>query len=143
MSGATIEHTATLVHFGDDSFAYAGHHYHPSSHPVHTHSFIEVAVVHAGDGVHHSVAGRQRLEPGDVVLLRPGVWHGYEDCHDLDLYNCCFSADLLRHELAWTRDDPVLAELLWTGPYAAGGRGMLTTHLPPDGFAECSSSWTR
>jgi AraC family L-rhamnose operon transcriptional activator RhaR len=137
MSGATIEHTATLVHFGDDSFVYAGHHYHPSGHPVHTHSFIEVAVVHAGDGVHHSVAGRQRLEPGDVVLLRPGVWHGYEDCHDLDLYNCCFSADLLRHELAWTRDDPVLSQLLWTGPYATGGRGMLTTHLPPDGFADC------
>ncbi|MFF5292325.1 AraC family transcriptional regulator [Paractinoplanes globisporus] len=137
MTGTTIEHTDTLVHFGDDSFVYAGHHYHPTGHPVHTHSFIEVAIGYAGDGVHRSLAGRQPMRPGDVVLLRPGVWHGYEDCHDLDLYNCCFSAGLLRQELAWTRDDPLLGELLWTGPYATGGRGMLTTRLAPDDFAEC------
>lgn len=129
MTGATIEHTATLVHFGDDSFAYAGHHYHSDSHPVHTHSFIEMAVVHDGDGLHHSLAGPQRLTPGDVVLLRPGVWHGYRDCHELDLYNCCFSADLLGRELAWTRGDPLLGNL-WS-------RGMLATRLPPDDFAEC------
>jgi AraC family L-rhamnose operon transcriptional activator RhaR len=137
MFGGIIAHTANLVHFADDSFAYAGHHQHESSHPVHTHAFVEVAIAYSGDAVHHSLAGRRRLVPGDVVLLRPGVWHGYEDCHDLDLYNCCFSAELLRNELAWTRDDPLLGELLWTGPYATGRRGMLTTHLPPADFAEC------
>ena len=137
MPGETIEHSHKLVHFGDDSFAYAGHHLHETSHPVHTHSFIEVAIVHAGEGVHHSLAGRRRLAIGDVILLRPGVWHGYEDCRDLDLYNCCFSAELLRHELAWTRDDPLLGYLLWTGPYSAQRRGMLTTQLTTPALAEC------
>ena len=137
MTAETIRHTSTLVHFADDSFVYAGHHQHPVGHPVHTHSFVEMAVVFSGSGVHDSLAGRQRLEPGDVVLLRPGVWHGFRDCADLDLYNCCFSTELLRGELAWTRDDPLLGHLLWTGPYEAHRRGMLATRLPPDDFAEC------
>jgi AraC family L-rhamnose operon transcriptional activator RhaR len=83
---------------------------------VHTHSFVEVAIAYSGDAVHHSLAGRQPMRPGDVVLLRPGVWHGYDECRDLDLYNLCFADDLLRHELTWTRDDPLLGRLLWTGP---------------------------
>ena len=37
----------------------------------------------------------------------------------LELYNCCFSSELLRRELAWTREDPLLGYLLWTGPYSA------------------------
>ena len=78
-----------------------------------------------GEGVHHSLAGRQQLQAGDVILLRPGVWHEYDDCDGLEVYNCCFSADLLRRELAWTREDPLLGYLLWTGPFSAQRRGML------------------
>ncbi|XVV09749.1 AraC family transcriptional regulator [Actinoplanes sp. CA-131856] len=96
---------------------------------MHTHSFIEVAFVISGGGVHHSVDGRRRLQTGDAVLLRPGVWHGYEDCDDLLLYNLCFSAELLRRELNWTRDDPLLGHLLWTGPYVEKRRGILATRL--------------
>jgi AraC family L-rhamnose operon transcriptional activator RhaR len=132
-----ILHSRTLVHFADGSVAYAGHHLHAHSHPVHTHSFVEIAVMYGGAGVHRSLAGRQRLEVGDVVLLRPGVWHGYEDCRDLDLYNCCFSTELLKRELAWTREDPLLGYLLWTGPYSGQRRGMLTAHLGGDALAEC------
>lgn len=137
MSTTTIEHKSKLVYFADDTFAYAGIHHHEISHPVHTHSFVEVAIVAGGEGVHHSLNGRMRLAAGDVVLLRPGVWHGYEECRDLALYNCCFSAELLRRELGWTRDDPLLAHLLWTGPYVEQRRGMLTTHLAPAERAEC------
>jgi AraC family L-rhamnose operon transcriptional activator RhaR len=71
------------------------------------------------------------------VLLRPGVWHGYEQCRSLDLYNCCFSSDLLHRELAWTREDPALGYLLWTGPYAMQRRGLLTTSLEPAELEEC------
>jgi AraC family L-rhamnose operon transcriptional activator RhaR len=66
------------------------------------------------------------------------VWHGYDDCEHLTLYNLCFSSELLRQELTWTRDDPMLGYLLWTGPYSAQRRGMLTTHLAPDILAECT-----
>jgi AraC family L-rhamnose operon transcriptional activator RhaR len=43
----------------------------------------------------------------------PGVWHGYEHCRELSVYNCCFSSELLRRELSWTREDPLLGYLLW------------------------------
>jgi AraC family L-rhamnose operon transcriptional activator RhaR len=131
-----VENTRTLLHFIDGSVAYAGHYLHDGGHPVHTHSFVEVAVVMGGSGVHVSLAGRQQLRVGDVLLLRPGVWHGYEDCRALDLYNCCFSTELLLRELVWTREDPQLGHLLWTGPYAEQRRGILGAHLTGDAFAQ-------
>ncbi|MGK5685504.1 AraC family transcriptional regulator [Actinoplanes sp. URMC 104] len=132
-----VENTRTLLHFIDGSVAYAGHYLHEGVHPVHTHSFVEIAVVVSGSGVHHSLAGRRRLRVGDAVLLRPGVWHGYEDCERLDLYNCCFSTELMQRELAWTRQDPQLGHLLWTGPYSGQRRGILSTHLHDDALTGC------
>lgn len=137
MSRPPVGNDSSLLYFTDGSLAYAGHHLHQGAHPVHTHSFVEVAVTIGGTGVHHSLAGRRRLTAGDAVLLRPGVWHGYEECRDLDILNCCFATELLRRELAWTRADPLLGHLLWTGPYAGGRRGVLATHLDPDALAEC------
>jgi AraC family L-rhamnose operon transcriptional activator RhaR len=104
---------------------------------VHTHSFVEIAVVTGGRGVHRSLTGRRELEAGDVILLRPGVWHGYEECQWLDLYNCCFSNELLQRELAWTREDPLLGYLLWAGPHSMQRRGMLTTRLDTQALKEC------
>jgi AraC-like DNA-binding protein len=132
-----VENTRTLLHFIDGSLAFAGHYLHEDTHPIHTHSFVEIAVVMGGTGAQRSLAGRQELRVGDVLILRPGVWHGYEDCRALDLYNCCFSPELLRRELAWTREDPQLGHLLWTGPYAEQRRGILTGHLAGDAFANC------
>ena len=132
-----VENTRTLLSFIDGSVAYAGHYLHEDVHPVHTHSFVEIAVVPGGAGTHHSLAGRADLRVGDAVLLRPGVWHGYEHCRRLDLYNCCFSTELLQRELAWTRQDPQLGHLLWTGPYSGQRRGILYTHLPADALAAC------
>nr|WP_221379530.1 AraC family transcriptional regulator [Actinoplanes polyasparticus] len=132
-----VENTRTLLHFIDGSVAYAGHYLHEDTHPVHTHSFVEIAVVMSGAGVHHSLAGRRELQVGDAILLRPGVWHGYENCRRLDLYNCCFSTELLQRELAWTRQDPQLGHLLWTGPYAGQRRGILHTRLHDDALTGC------
>ncbi len=126
-----------LLYFTDGTLAYAGHHLHDPAQPVHTHSFIEVAVVTGGRGVHRALSGRSELCAGDVILLRPGVWHGYEDCRALDVYNCCFSSDLLHRELTWTREDPLLGYLLWTGPHSMQRRGMLTTRLPARALEEC------
>lgn len=137
MTEFPVENTRTLLHIVDGSPAFAGHYLHQDVHPIHTHSFVEVAVVMGGEGAQRSLAGRQQLAVGDVMLLRPGVWHGYEDCRDLDLYNCCFSTELLRRELAWTRQDGQLGHLLWTGPYAGQRRGVLTAHLSGGELAEC------
>ena len=126
----------TVLHFVEGTVVHAGKHLHEQSHPLHTHSFFELVLVTDGEGIHHSLAGRQQLRPGDAILLRPGVWHEYVDCRSLEVYNCCFSADLVRRELAWAREDPLLGYLLWTGPFSAQRRGMLATHLGPDGVRE-------
>jgi len=132
-----VEQTRTLLHIIDGTLSFSGRYLHEDTHPIHTHSFVEIAVVMGGVGAQRSLAGRKQLTVGDVLLLRPGVWHGYEDCAALDLYNCGFSPELLRRELAWTREDPRLGHLLWTGPYAAQRRGILTAHLGPAAFKEC------
>ena len=126
-----------VFYFTDGALAYAGHYLHTEDNPAHTHTFMEIAFVIGGEGTHHYAAGRRTLQRGDVMLLRPGVWHGYEDCRQLELYNCCFSAELLRRELAWTREDPLLGYLLWTGPYSAPGRGALALNLDAAAFGEC------
>jgi AraC family L-rhamnose operon transcriptional activator RhaR len=126
-----------VFYFNEGALAYAGHYLHAEDNPPHTHSFVEIAFAIGGAGTHHCVAGRHELSRGDVVLLRPGVWHGYEDCRRLELYNCCFSSELLRQELSWTREDPLLAYLLWTGPYATARRGMLSFSLPEAAFGAC------
>jgi AraC family transcriptional regulator, L-rhamnose operon transcriptional activator RhaR len=122
--------------FTDGALAYAGHWVHDEPMEDHTHNFVEIAVVTGGEAVQRSLAGRHELGPGDVVLLRPGVWHGYETRH-LELYNCCFSAELLHRELAWTREDPLLGYLLWTGPLSMERRGMLITTLDAGTLRDC------
>jgi AraC family L-rhamnose operon transcriptional activator RhaR len=124
------------AYFTEGVPAAAGRYLHDEPMEVHTHSFVEVAVVTGGAAVHRSLAGDQRIGAGDVILLRPGVWHGYETRH-LELYNCGFSPDLLHRELAWAHDDPILAYLLWTAPLSMGRRGMLITHLDDAALADC------
>lgn len=126
-----------LFHFTEGTLAYAGPYLHDHDSPVHTHSFVELGFAVRGTAVHSCLAGRHAMRAGDVVLLRPGVWHGYEACQEFEVFNCCFSSELLRRELFWTREDPVLGYLLWTGPYSAPGRGVLMTRLDPLAFGEC------
>ena len=80
-----VDVTRSPFHFSEGAVAYAGMHLHVDGYPAHTHSFVEIAFVVGGSGNHHSVSGRRELSRGDVVLLRPGVWHGYEGCRRLEL----------------------------------------------------------
>jgi AraC family L-rhamnose operon transcriptional activator RhaR len=126
-----------LFHFTDGALAHAVPYLHDHDSPVHTHSFVEIAFVVSGEGVHNCLNDRHEVRPGDVILLRPGVWHGYDNCRDLNVYNCCFSSELLRRELSWVREDPLLGYLLWAGPYSSSARGMLTAALDMATFREC------
>jgi AraC family L-rhamnose operon transcriptional activator RhaR len=126
-----------LFHLTESMPAYAGCYLHRWDSPVHTHSFVEIAFAIGGTATHHSQAGRREMRPGDVLLLRPGVWHGYEDCQRFEVYNCCFNSELLRRELSWTREDPLLGFLLWAGPYSSPSRGVLSIRLPSHVLSEC------
>jgi AraC family L-rhamnose operon transcriptional activator RhaR len=131
------ESTAGLLYLLEGAQAIAARDIHRSGRKAHTHSFFELAFVLGGEGLHVSPAGRNRLRRGDVVLLRPGVWHGYEECTDLRLYNCCFGAELVNRELAWAKADPGLGYLLWTGPMAMQRRGVLSVSLAEPLLASC------
>jgi AraC family transcriptional regulator, L-rhamnose operon transcriptional activator RhaR len=134
-----MDTSGALFHFNDHALTYAGPFQHDKEEVLHSHSFVEITFVLSGEGVHRSIAGRQPLFAGDVTLMRPGLWHGYDECRRLALYNCCFSSELLLRELAWTREDPMLGYLLWTGPFSDTSGGMLTVHLEPEAIAECQA----
>lgn len=103
---------------------------------AHDHDFMEVVLIVSGSGAHHSILGTQPIAAGDVVVLRPGVWHAYDDCRDLEVYNCCFGMELFQRELAWIREDPLLGLLYWTGPSLLSRRGILGGRLDgPDAQA--------
>ena len=61
-----------LFHLTETMPAYAGSYLHQWDSPVHTHSFVEIAFAIGGTAIHHSLAGRREMRPGDVLLLRPG-----------------------------------------------------------------------
>jgi AraC family L-rhamnose operon transcriptional activator RhaR len=137
-----MDTSRALFHFNDHALVYAGNFLHTEEQPLHSHSFVEIALVLSGEAVHRSIAGRRPLSAGDVMLMRPGVWHSYDNCRRLALYNCCFSSELLRRELAWTREDPMLSYLLWDGPFSDSSGGMLTVHLEPETLAEFRAQLT-
>ncbi|MEU8401959.1 AraC family transcriptional regulator [Nonomuraea sp. NPDC048892] len=97
----------------------------------HAHDFLEIAVIGAGDGRHVTSQGERTLRLGQVIVLRPGAWHGLRDCAGLTVANCCLSAQALRAELALLYDIPMLRGLLWTDPVASGTHGVAVTTVGP------------
>jgi AraC-like DNA-binding protein len=97
----------------------------------HAHDFVEIAVIGGGRGRHVTSQGEHELRCGDVVILRPGAWHGYRDCAELTVANCCLSAQALRAELAALHDIPALRGMLWTEPMTSGKHGIAVTTVEP------------
>jgi AraC-like DNA-binding protein len=96
----------------------------------HAHDFLEVAVVSQGSGVHATSAGLAPAQPGDVYVLRPGAWHGFRRCRSLVVANCCIGSSVAGDGLAFLQQVADLRELLWTGPMAAGRKGVLAVSVP-------------
>ncbi|MEU8798282.1 AraC family transcriptional regulator [Spirillospora sp. NPDC048819] len=97
----------------------------------HAHDFLEIAVIGAGRGRHMTSRGEHALQRGQVIVLRPGAWHGFRDCADLTVANCCVSAQALQAELAALYDIPMLRRMLWTDPVASGTHGVAVTSVDP------------
>ncbi|MFI7635118.1 AraC family transcriptional regulator [Nonomuraea sp. NPDC049400] len=106
------------------------HHPNPDVEP-HAHDFLEIAVIGTGRGRHVTSQGEHPLRCGQVIVLRPGAWHGFRDCADLTVANCCLSAQALRSELAALYDIPMLRRMLWTDPVASGTHGVAVTTVDP------------
>lgn len=65
---------------------------------AHDHDFMEMAVILGGEATHSCGAGVTQLRRGYAILLRPGTWHAYHRCHDLDVVNICFPVTMAREE---------------------------------------------
>jgi AraC family L-rhamnose operon transcriptional activator RhaR len=80
--------------------------------PPHAHRFIEMAFVLEGDGTHRTPSGEERIETGDVVVIRPGTWHAYRPEPRLWLYNLYLGPESLHSELGWVLEIPPLAAMV-------------------------------
>lgn len=103
---------------------------------AHAHDFVEIAVIGSGRGRHVTSHGEHDVRRGQVVVLRPGAWHGFRDCAGLTVANCCLSAQALRTELAALHDFPALRRPLWTEPMAAGTHGVAVVTVDEDAADE-------
>lgn len=103
---------------------------HGDSRP-HDHDFVELAFVTGGRGEHQTIHGRQPLARGDAIVLRPEAWHAYVECRALRVTNCCFGATLLKRELAWAEEHPLVGTLLMSSADAGRTHGVAVHRLPP------------
>jgi len=103
---------------------------------AHDHDFLEVVVIAAGRATHQSIYGRRNLARGDLLVIRPGFWHGYLDCRRLVVWNCCMVPGLLG-ELRWADPDHAASDLLWVGGLGGGRRGLMEARLPE---ADCRAA---
>ncbi len=65
-----------------------------------------------GEAWQTSSSGDFPLRPWQVVVLPRGTWHGFRDCVRCEVLDCCIGIEVLRRELAWTREDPVLGPVI-------------------------------
>ncbi len=107
----------------------------------HGHEFFEIALAASGRGEHISANGRQPLSTGNLIIVRPGAWHGYMHCEHLVVLNCCFDHQLLQRELGWLRENVILNFLLWTGPYLGNRRGVMVVRLFENELPDILAHW--
>ena len=86
---------------------------------VHTHDFLEVAVLLGGTVTHLSQAGPQVLTAGAVTAVRPGQWHGYARPDGAVIGNLYLGEELLHSELRWLLDIGDLSRFLLRGGLSA------------------------
>lgn len=105
---------------------------------IHAHDFLEVEVIAGGTGYHVTAQGRRPARAGDLYVLRPGTWHGYDDCHGLFIATASVAPSALVGEAAVLRDIPTLRDLLWHRPTAAGNHGVYTASIGADRATEAA-----
>jgi AraC family L-rhamnose operon transcriptional activator RhaR len=64
----------------------------------HEHVYYEVAIIEAGTADHYSAEGTRRLQAGDLIVVKPGVWHQYRNTRTFHIVNCLFDRRILIHQ---------------------------------------------
>ena len=67
----------------------------PASNPgLHSHDFYELVLVCSGSARHYMNAEALPIQAGDLILVPPGIVHGYLEPDDLRIYNILFCRDV-------------------------------------------------
>ncbi len=103
----------------------------------HDHDLMIVVLVLHGHGMHRTIYGSEPAQPGDVFVLRPGMWHAFSKCSQLEALVCCFGPELLHKELTWLLEDPALNYLFRVGPRSLDRKGIIRIHLPLESRNTC------
>lgn len=88
---------------------------------VHTHDFLEIALVLEGTVTYASPTGQRPLAAGAVTTVRPGDWHGYADQDGAVIANLYLGPELLHGELRWLLEVGDLGRFLLRGGVAVDG----------------------
>ena len=83
--------------------------------PPHDHLFHEIVFIEAGAADHLTVQGTRLLRPGDIILIRPWQWHGYQNPQQLKVLNCLIDRRLM-NQLAVIMHQDERAFQLFTRP---------------------------
>lgn len=81
----------------------------------HGHDFLEIVLCVGGSAIHTTRSSRRPVEQGSVLVIRPGDWHGYSECHDFRILNFYIGTEILRKEVPWIVDTPALARWIMQG----------------------------
>lgn len=61
----------------------------------HEHIFHELVLVEGGTAEHQSCEGVRRLVAGDILVIRPRIWHRYFNTQNFQIVNCLFDRKIL------------------------------------------------
>lgn len=78
----------------------------------HEHLFWEIALIDRGEAQHQTSGGTRTVRQGQVMLIRPQVWHGYLQCRNMAVINCLISTQALHRILPLLESVPGADELL-------------------------------
>jgi AraC family L-rhamnose operon transcriptional activator RhaR len=59
---------------------------------IHDHLFHEIVYVESGSADHVTAGPPRKLRPGDLIVIRPHVWHGYHETRNFTIINCLFTS---------------------------------------------------
>lgn len=61
----------------------------------HEHVYHEIVLIESGTAEHITELGSQKLHPGDIIIIKPRMWHAYRKTKDLQIINCLFDRRIL------------------------------------------------
>lgn len=116
---------------------------HNSAYPCdnHDHDYFEIVLVRGGRAMHRSLYGSKPIKRGDVLLLPPGVWHGYTNLRQLEIFNCCVGPEVFQHSLPFLSQDPFWSNFLSPTSTARQSQWQDRFAIPGDALPELEGNF--